>query len=288
MHQDKEMVKNKSKDLDQFYTHPDYAYKFLDIVKKKTNYKNYDIVLEPSAGTGSFYNLLDNRRIGLDLDPKCKGVIKTNFFDYDWTELKNKKILTIGNPPFGKNASLANKFFNHSARFSDTIAFLLPRTFRKASMINRLDNSFHLIHDETVPDNSFIFENKSYDVWCTAQIWQRKNKKREKIKIYSLTDADAFFKIVDPLKADFAIQRVGGRAGLIRKKDFNTYSPLSHYFIKSKHPKTLDIFESCDFELVKYDTAGNPSVSPNELVQLFFQNAKKFNLELNNFNKLFK
>ena len=85
------MVKNKSKDLDQFYTHPDYASKFLDIVKKKTNYKNFDIILEPSAGTGSFYNLLDNRRIGLDLDPKYLGIIKTNFFDYNWTKLKNKK-----------------------------------------------------------------------------------------------------------------------------------------------------------------------------------------------------
>ena len=280
-------IKNKSKILDQFYTHPIYAQKFLEIIKKKTKYENYEIILEPSAGTGSFYNLLDNRRVGLDLDPKCKGVAKINFFDYDWTKFKNKKVLTVGNPPFGKNASLANKFFNHSAKFSDTIAFLLPKTFRKASMINRLDYNFHLIHDETVPENSFVFEDKPYDVWCVGQIWQRKDKKREKLKIYSLSDAGAFFKIVDPYKADFAIQRVGGRAGLIRTINFKEYSPLSHYFIKSKHPKTLEIFQCCNFESVKYNTAGNPSISPNELIQIFFQNSSKFNLKSNNFDVLF-
>ena len=88
-----------------------------------------------------------------------------DFFDFDYNQYRGEKILTLGNPPFGKNASLAQKFFNRSAIYSDAIAFLIPRTFRKASMINRLNRNFHCIFDETVPENQFVFEYKPYDDW---------------------------------------------------------------------------------------------------------------------------
>ena len=124
----------KSKELDQFYTNPDYAKVFLDKVDQHLGLDNFDRIIEPSAGTGSFFNLLDkNKRVGLDLEPKADGVIKMDFFDFDYNQYRGEKILTLGNPPFGKNASLAQKFFNRSAIYSDAIAFLIPRTFRKAS-----------------------------------------------------------------------------------------------------------------------------------------------------------
>lgn len=265
------MAKNKSKELDQYYTGPDLARYFLDKVQELLPYSDYDTVLEPGAGTGSFYNLLDSRRVGLDLDPKCAGVVKQNFYDYV-APVPHGSILTIGNPPFGKNASDAVKFFNHSAKFSQAIAFVLPRTFRKDSVINRLDDSFHLIFDETVPDNSFIHDGEPYDVWCTMQIWIRKETKRPKIEIKKVTDARDYWEIVEPKDADFCVQRVGGRAGQVRTgTDFRTFSPLSHYYIKSNNPNTLDIFKSLDYEDLKYNTAGNPSISPGELVTKFFE-----------------
>ena len=37
--------------------------------------------IEPSAGTGAFYNLLPpQRRLGMDIEPKCEGVIAQDFF----------------------------------------------------------------------------------------------------------------------------------------------------------------------------------------------------------------
>lgn len=260
-----------SKELDQYYTGPELAKYFLGKVQELLPYADYDTVLEPSAGTGSFYDLLDPRRVGLDLDPQCAGVQQQNFYDYV-APIPHGKILTIGNPPFGKNASDAVKFFNHSAKFSQAIAFVLPRTFRKASIINRLDNSFHLIFDETVPEHSFIHDDKPYDVWCTMQIWIRKETKRSKIKIRKLTDAKDYWEIVDPKDADFCVQRVGGRAGQVRTDaGFRDFSPLSHYFIRAVDPISLDIFQSLDYEDLKYNTAGNPSISPNELVNKFFE-----------------
>ena len=64
----------------------------------------------------NFYKLLPkSTRYGIDLAPAHPDVIEQNFFDYKPDSVGN--ILTIGNPPFGKNSSLAVKFFNHAAQF---------------------------------------------------------------------------------------------------------------------------------------------------------------------------
>jgi predicted RNA methylase len=262
----------KSRELDQFYTDPAYAQQFLDIVGQEFDLERFDHILEPSAGTGSFFNLLPhNKRIGLDLEPKAAGIIKTDFFA--WTPPKKKHIITIGNPPFGKSAGLAIRFFNRAAEFSDVIAFVIPRTFRKASVINRLDRNFHCVYDETVPDNSFIFNGAAYNVPCAAQIWQREKKPRDRIVTFKLEQISHLFELVEPADSDFAIQRVGGRAGLIRTADRMNFSAESHYFIKAHHAQVLPVFERVDFDSVKFNTAGNPSVSPSELIELWISQA---------------
>lgn len=272
-----DLESDRSKELDQFYTDPVYAISFLSKIREFTDLDSFDHFLEPSAGTGSFFNQLDpNKRIGIDLDPKYTGIIKADFLQ--WSAPPNKRIVTVGNPPFGKNASLAVKFFNRAAEFSNVIAFILPRTFRKDSIINRLDRNFHLVYDETVPDNSFIHEGKPYNVWCCAQIWVRRYHQRDTIKIPRMDDFSVWFDIVPPDDADFSIQRVGGRAGTIRTTDFSGYSPLSHYFIKAKDHRVLDAFMMIDFENVKNNTAGNPSISPGELLSLWFEQAKKIGI----------
>ena len=135
----KKAAPDNSRKLDQFYTNPKYATEFMACVNERLDLKSADILLEPSAGSGSFYNLLDKKkRLGLDIDPKLTEIQKQDFFK--WKPKSKSKIITIGNPPFGKNANLAVKFFNHAAKFSDAIAFVLPRTFRKASIVNRLNS----------------------------------------------------------------------------------------------------------------------------------------------------
>ena len=66
-------VRRKEIDLDQFNTSPEVAQycwqSFQEILSKdKVVFKNYKFV-EPSAGTGAFYDLLPvNRRIGIDVE----------------------------------------------------------------------------------------------------------------------------------------------------------------------------------------------------------------------------
>ena len=107
--------------MDQFYTNEDVSI------------ESYDIQLEPSAGTGSFYKLMNpQKRIGLDIEPKYNGIIKQDFLIYNPDA--SKSYICIGNPPFGKVSSLAIRFFNKCAQFSDVIAFIIPRTFNKVSV----------------------------------------------------------------------------------------------------------------------------------------------------------
>jgi hypothetical protein len=190
---------SKTKQLDQFYTSPEYAENFYNTIQKYVDLSTADILLEPSAGSGNFYNLMDpNKRIGLDLDPKSNGIIQQDFFT--WKPNNNDiKIHTIGNPPFGKNSRLAIRFFNHAASFSESISFIIPRTFRKTSVLNRLSLDFHKIYDETVPKNSFLFDNNPYDVWCASQIWVKKKEKRKIIPIYKFSQFKDYFELVNPV-----------------------------------------------------------------------------------------
>lgn len=268
-----------SRSLDQFYTSEEYARYAYSKISEFVDLNEYDLILEPSAGTGSFYSLMNqSKRYGIDLDPKFPGIVRGNFLD--WIPPKDKKVITIGNPPFGKNSNLAVKFFQKSASFCDVIAFILPKTFRKASIVNRLNKSFHLIHDEAVPENSFVFENRPYDVPCCFQIWKKKPHLRESLKRYTFDDVKDWFKLCSNQDADFSVQRVGQKAGTIRTENFKHYSNLSHYYLKAFSPKVLEVFLLVDYEKVKYNTAGNPSISPSELIELWLEKARECGLNV--------
>jgi hypothetical protein len=252
------------KNFDKFYTKTSIAKQCIDQVKRE-----YDLWIEPSAGDGSFLSLLPSNKLGIDIMPENSNIIKHDFLL--WKPNNSGNFITIGNPPFGKNSSLAVKFFNHAASFSNTIAFIVPRTFEKVSVQNRLDKNFHLEHNLVLPVNSFLFDNNDYSVPTVFQIWNRKLYLRNTTKQIT-THCDFEFTSKD--EADFAIQRVGVNAGKI-KTDLNPLSPESHYFIKSNIGKNLlEVMKCIDFGSVKYKTAGNPSVSKGELI-LLYQEAKE-------------
>ena len=254
----------KSKELDQFYTKrlvaKDCYRKIVDFMLD--NKIDETFWLEPSAGSGSFYSLLpENKRLGLDLEPKVEGVLCHDFLSYP---LDRSDYLTIGNPPFGKNSSLAVKFFNKCAKHSNLIAFVLPKTFKKASTLKKLDKFFHLKYEYDLPDFSFEFEGKDYNVPSVFQIWVKSSKARENIAFIT-THEDFVFTTKD--NANYAIQRVGLAAGKV-KEDFEKYAVASHYFIKSSE-EVKNIFKKINWSEVKYNTAGNPSISKTELIALY-------------------
>ena len=111
---------------DKYYATPKVAKLCIDSI----DISEYDTIVEPSAGDGSFYNQINHKnKIGIDIMPECEGLIEQDFLT--WTPDTNNKILTIGNPPWGTRGDWALRFVNHSFKFSDTVAFILPSYFDK-------------------------------------------------------------------------------------------------------------------------------------------------------------
>lgn len=266
-------VYTKKSDLDQFYTAEHIAKTCYEKVLELYPDKEFSLFFEPSAGTGAFYNLFPTKkRLGIDLDPKCDGVEKQDFFEFVAPE--NEKIATIGNPPFGKNASLAIKFFNKAAEFSEVIAFIIPKTFQKKSVHNRLSLDFRLVWDENLPKDSFVLDGEPYNVPCCFQIWERSPSKRRISKVNLDND---FFSFVKKDEADLAVRRVGGRTGKANK-DIATCAEVSHYFLKIKGNRSvdrlIDQINDIDFSKVINATAGVKSLSKPEFVSRFLRSTK--------------
>jgi hypothetical protein len=255
--------------IDTFMTKPSLAVRLYEVTKMKIaeHEISFDRWLEPSAGDGAFYTLLPEGSLGIDIEKRIEGVIEHDFLSF--TDFGNHTFCTIGNNPFGKNASLAIRFFNHAARVSNAIALILPRTFRKASVQNKLDPYFHLIHEEVVPDNSFLHMGAEVDVPCVFQIWQKRKTKRPHIATRYRGDNLEFLPPGRHHEATIAFQRIGVGAGTIKPIEPGKPLPAaqSHYFIRcDEHAHA--ILRAINFH-TRYDTAGNPSISKSEIVNAY-------------------
>ncbi len=259
--------------LDQFYTIKEYSKECIDIVNGM--YQGFDLIVEPSAGDGSFYLQINGNKVGIDLDPKIPEISKGDFFDF--TPNKGKSVLTIGNPPFGRVSSLAIRFFNHSAKWSNVVAFVVPRTFRKISVQNKLDLRFHLVHDSDTPTNPCSFTPKM-SVKCCFQIWEKREYSREVISLPIEHPDFTFLKLgpldnnkqpTPPTGADFAIRAYGGKIGEIKSEDLQNLRPKSWHWIKSVVPKEVLIskLNSLDYSSSE-NTARQNSMGKRELINL--------------------
>jgi hypothetical protein len=136
-----ELVRNEG--LDKYYTKKSVAKDCIEFVEMNS----FNLIVEPSAGNGSFLDQISGNKIGIDISPESNNIKKMDFFHYTPPE-NSGKILVIGNPPFGKCSSLAVKFFNHAGNWCDVIAFIVPRTFKRVSIQNRLNLNFKLVFNE--------------------------------------------------------------------------------------------------------------------------------------------
>lgn len=175
-----------SKDLDKFYTNPTIAKGFVNIIQQHFPLDQFDLIVEPSAGNGSFLSLLPENSIGLDLEPESPGIIRQDFFKYESPYhplFNNIKIACIGNPPFGSGYMnpLAKAFFNHAATFSQLIAFIVPAKWQTSWKVHyQLNESFGLYFSEILPKDSFLLDGEPYDVPCCMQIWSKTNPNKLK------------------------------------------------------------------------------------------------------------
>ncbi len=190
------------KDKDQFFTPSDTVNYCVDtcknILKKYGDIESEYIYIEPSAGNGKFLDALpDNRRIGIDIEPRSDGIITGDYLN--WKPAKQMKYIVIGNPPFGLRGQLALKFINHSYNFADYVCFILPQLFESdgKGVPRKRVIGYNLIHSEKLNTDFEEPNGKPVKVECIYQIWSKNHKNPDYdikqldtsvVKIYSLSD----------------------------------------------------------------------------------------------------
>lgn len=264
--------------LDKFYTRPEIVRQCLDAVMEQHDWNYWQLVIEPSAGNGRFLTEIPvGNKIGLDIAPEHPEVQEMDFFNYTPPAVDGP-ILVVGNPPFGKGSSLAVAFFNHAATWAHTIAFIIPRTFRRISVQKKISRQFHLEYDADIPTTPSAFE-PSLNVKCCFQIWSRHNNLRV-IADQPTTHQDWIFlaygpndgnnQPTPPVGAVFAMRAYGAKCGTITRVGLGQLRPKSwHWFIPNIDVDVLIArFAELDYSISK-NTARQESIGRADLVALY-------------------
>jgi hypothetical protein len=258
--------------IDKFYTKDSVVQICIDLFKKYITICDDDLIIEPSAGNGSFIpgiKSLSSNYIFYDLEPENKEIIKQDYLNINHELFKNKfnNIHIIGNPPFGRQSSLAIKFIKKSCEFCNSLSFILPKSFKKDSLKNKIPLCFHMIYEIDLPDKSFLVDGVEHDVPCIFQIWEKKDVDRF---VTNKLNPVHFIFVDKSESPDISFRRVGVNAGTI-DANIDNKSIQSHYFIKFTNGKP--IYENINLlSGIIYDfnnTVGPKSISKQELIFKF-------------------
>lgn len=263
--------------VDKFYTKADVTQQCCEQVQHFLNINNdIDVVIEPSAGNGSFIDKLQqlcSNCLFYDIQPEHNLIVKQDYLQFDYSNIIIPDLHTryhvIGNPPFGRQSSLAIKFIKYSANFCDSISFILPKSFKKDSMQKHFPLNFHLVHQFDLEPNSFIINNsEEKDVPCVFQIWQKRNYNRSPIV---KKEAIGFTFVKKDENPDISFRRVGVYAGKIYDCNLEEKSIQSHYFIKfdDSIDKKDIITKLSNIQYTNNNTVGPKSISKQEIIVEF-------------------
>jgi predicted RNA methylase len=258
--------------IDKYYTKKSAVELCIELFQQYITITDNDIIIEPSAGNGSFINnikLLAKNYKFYDIEPDNAEIIKQDYLQLDTDNFKQyDNIHVVGNPPFGRQSSTAIKFIKKSCEFSNTISFILPKSFKKESIKRHYPLEFHLLVELDIPHNSFMVDDKEHDVPCVFQIWQRQINKREKPVILC---PDNFTFVLRDENPDLSVRRVGVNAGVV-SDTIDNKSIQSHYFIKliekNIDDNLIDKLNKIKFISAGY-TVGPKSISKQELIKEF-------------------
>lgn len=251
--------------LDKFYTPYEIATECIQLIPELDT---YDLIIEPSAGTGSFSSQI--KCLAYDLEPAAENIIQQDWLTVE--PFKEKHILVLGNPPFGSRSSLAKQFIKHSRKIgAETIAFILPDTFSKLTNQSKtlFPEDWSLIVEHKLSNCNFKLEdNKDYYVPCSFYIWT-KRKSDINLRQIKIPETDDFiFLPRGSLEADFSIN---GNSGKIKEINEITNSKAEHY-IKAKN-KSIDelkeIFSKLNYPTLSSVNGGNYWLGQQDILKAY-------------------
>lgn len=208
-------------------------------------------VLEPCVGDGSLVKHLPTDNITA-CDLIDHGYPNVEVGDY-LERAQDNVDLVFTNPPFGRMGSLALKIMNKAMSECDRVAMILPSSFRKISIIDRINPWFHPVYDNDLPNKHFRLPNgETRWVNTIFQCWERKEHRRPIIK--DIFHYSSFTRRVSPTDAEFAFRTQGASAG--RVLNGLDYNPASTAFLRGG----LDRIKGHDWTGIASQTAGIPAI----------------------------
>jgi len=258
---------------EQFYTTPEAVRLCIEEVSKHVALKER-VILEPAGGTGEFikgfinYGIGENKIISYDIEPKHPLVKQGDFLTIGPEEFKGA--ICITNPPFGRASSLSKKFFNHAAESCDVIGFLIPKSWRKWSVINSLNKNFDLISETVMPLNCFYTPEKKVStkgvLQTLFQVWRRIPKPRDKIII---PDHGLIKKILPRNRmvsgANLEMIIFGHSCGKIKEVVGTVPSKTTTMYLKVDSPEVITALKSLDMSPYYNNTAYVQALSIKEI-----------------------
>lgn len=228
--------------LDKFYTNKDIVGICYDAIKKHLVIDKKELIIEPSAGNGAFINIikkLSNNHRFYDIKPENEEIIKKDFLELrieDCNIVSDSGVGTcfdchiIGNPPFGNKSSKAIAFIKHATNIlmAKSVSFILPISFKKASLQKSFPPNYHLVYQRTLAPNSFTHFGIPKNIKTVFQIWIKKNRSRR--VAMKITPA-SWYSFDKKENADISIRRVGSKIGFVKLRE-ESDNINTHWFIK--------------------------------------------------------
>lgn len=169
-------------ELDKYYTEDTLAQycveKTFEILGRE-----WERIIEPSAGGGAFLRFLPAGTISYDIAPEVESTIEA-----DYREVKLPYIsrsLVIGNPPFGRANKTSVQFIIASLKHSDYIAFIQP--------ISQLDQNRTMKHTELLYSEDLgSVKYSGRKVHCCFNIYHKSDAAQQDYKIEGIYSRHIF------------------------------------------------------------------------------------------------
>ena len=250
---------------EQYYTPPQVAQDILKVVVDLLEDFEQKVFLEPAGGTGTFINeALQSgftEVLSYDIEPHHPLVSKGNFLE---KKIPHYNCVTVSNPPFGRNNALSIPFFNKAAEYSDLIVFIVPRSWRKWTVQNKLDRRFTLVREDDLNidyvDASGEPLSKNKYLRTCVQYWKKSDVLRDLVYVRDMG-------IIEKCKyqeADASLTLFGYGCGTV-KTEFPKRPNTTQMFLKLKHPRALEALKAVDFSRFFLNTAYTEALSIHEI-----------------------
>jgi hypothetical protein len=247
---------------EQYYTLPEVVDQCCSIALPYLKEEN---LLEPAGGTGEFiegllrFGIHDERIYSYDIEPRHGFVEQGDFLQQKLEE----QFFVISNPPFGRANSLSVKFFNHCAKNATYICFLIPKAWRKWSVVNKLDRHFHLVEDVEMPKVAFYDDNGPIgggNLSTVFQVWEYRQELRDIIEV----EDRGYLTACSPEEADVAITFFGYSSGRI-ETDFVREPNTTKKYFRVKDTSVIRALQSVDYSRFNRNVSYTYSLAKSEI-----------------------